>query len=243
MRVGRNGRALRAPRVGTLAFWTGQRYLSPLQMPAPPLLPPKKDVTLALLKQSSIFVHLDPRQKGVRVPEGFKKQPQLVLQLGLNMAVPIPDLDVGEEGIGCTLSFNRTPHYCWIPWQAIFALVGENHRGMVWPDDVPKEVADQSAQQQRRDAAPKLRAVAPEAKPAPAAEVPSEKPKKKRARKAKAAVVAKPKVAVAQRSPRRHEAPPPLPAESVAQGADDTRATADEGKRKRELPPYLRVIK
>lgn len=214
-------------------------------MPAPPLLPPKKDVTLALLEQSSIFVHLDPRQKGVRVPDWFKKQPQLVLQLGLNMAVPIPDLDVGEEGIGCTLSFNRSPHYCWIPWSAVFALVGENHRGMVWPDDVPKEVADQSAQQQRREAAPKLRAVAPEPKPAPA-----EKPKKKRARKTKAAAAttaAAPaakgtKVLTAQRAPREQPAPQPLP-ESVAQGTDDTRATAGEGKRKRELPPYLRVIK
>ena len=80
-------------------------------MVLPPRLPPKKDVALALLEQSTMFVHLDPRGELVKVPTGFKKQPQLVLQVGLNMPVPIPDLEVNDEGIACTLSFSRTPHY------------------------------------------------------------------------------------------------------------------------------------
>ncbi|HET9931203.1 MAG TPA: ClpXP protease specificity-enhancing factor SspB, partial [Polyangiaceae bacterium] len=119
-------------------------------MVAPPRLPPKKDVANALLEQSTVFVHLDPRSDQVKVPPWFKKQPQLVLQVGHNMAVRIPDLDIGDEALSCTLSFNRAPHFCWIPWGAVFALVGENGRGMVWPDDVPKEVAAQAAQQQKK---------------------------------------------------------------------------------------------
>jgi len=55
-----------------------------------------------------MYVHLDPRGESVQVPPWFKKQPQLVLQVGLNMAVQIPDLHVDDNGLSCTLSFNRS---------------------------------------------------------------------------------------------------------------------------------------
>src|SRR5262252_3651774 len=134
-------------------------------------LPPKKEVALALLERSSVHVHLDPRAAGVIVPPWFKRQPQLVLQIGLNMAVPIPDLQVDDEGLSCTLSFNRSPFMCVIPWGSVFALVGENRQGMIWPDDVPAEVQAQAAAQQAKQAAPK-----PELRvaPAPEPEVPAE---------------------------------------------------------------------
>lgn len=108
------------------------------------LLPPKKDVALALLERASVFVHLDPRGEAVVVPPWLKKQPQLVLQIGLNMAVKIPDLEVGDEAVCCTLSFSRRPHYCYVPWEAVYALVGEDGRGMVWPEDIPPEVSSQA---------------------------------------------------------------------------------------------------
>ncbi len=207
-------------------------------MVAPPRLPPKKDVAIALLEQSMVFVHLDPRNEAVKVPPWFKKQPQLVLQLGLNMAIPIPDLDVGDEGISCTLSFDRSPHYCWIPWSSVYALVGDKGRGMVWPDDVPREVAAQTAQQQQRpDPAPKLRAVADEEKPA------AKPAKKKKARKPKAApAAAKATKATPARGAARRAEPTPL-AEPAAEAAHDRSASGADSKRKRELPPYLRVIK
>src|SRR6201995_92235 len=93
-------------------------------------LPPKKDVALALLEQASMYIHLDPRADAVQVPVWVKKQPQLVLQVGLNLAAPIPALHVDESGLSCTLSFNRTPFFCKIPWPAVFALVGENGQAM-----------------------------------------------------------------------------------------------------------------
>jgi hypothetical protein len=105
------------------------------------ILPPKKEVMLALLERTSVFMHLDPRRAEVVGPPWFKKQPQLVLQLGLNMPVPIRDLSVDDECVSCTLSFNRSPFFCWVPWTAVFALVGEDGRALVWPDDVPPEVA------------------------------------------------------------------------------------------------------
>ena len=133
---------------------------------APPMqptrLPKKKDVALQLLEQATVYVHLDPRADSVHVPAWFKRQPQLVLQIGLNMAVPIPDLQVDDDGLSCTLSFNRSPFFCVIPWASVFALVGENRQGMIWPDDIPAEVQAQAAAQQAKQAAkPELR-VAPE---------------------------------------------------------------------------------
>src|SRR4051794_18364195 len=118
----------------------------------PTRLPRKKDVALELLEHATVFVHLDPRAEAVRVPPWFKRQPQLVLQVGLNMAVPIPDLEVDDEGLSCTLSFNRSPFLCVIPWSSVFALVDDRRQGMVWPDDVPPEL-NQQAQQQAKPAA------------------------------------------------------------------------------------------
>ena len=123
-----------------------------------------------LLEGPSVFVHLDPRKPGVIVPERFMSEPQLMLQVGLNMAISIPDLKVDDDGITCTLSFRQRPFWCSMPWSAIYALVGEDNRGMVWPNDVPPEIATQL--QGQSAAGPKP---APARKPRPKlAAVPSE---------------------------------------------------------------------
>lgn len=104
-------------------------------------LPGKKDVARALLLKGSVFVHLDPRREGVSVPCEFLKQPQLVLQIGLDLPLPIPDLRVDRTGVHGTLSFQRMPFRCTVPWDAVFAVVGDDGRGMVWPTSMPKEIA------------------------------------------------------------------------------------------------------
>jgi hypothetical protein len=188
-------------------------------------LPPKKDVALALLQGPSLFIHLDPRKPEVVVPPYFKKQPQLVLQVGLNMAIPIPDLKVDEECVSCTLSFNRRPFWCRLPWTAIYALVGEDMKGMIWPDEVPTEVA---AQREGKGSQPA-------AGPAPRARSPRE-PKKK------LGPLGPPKLEDASKTDASNEA---APAESrpssVLEEAPPKRDSAKSGKR--ELPPYLRVVK
>ena len=211
-------------------------------------LPPKKDVALALLEQSTVFVHLDPRSDDVRVPAGFKKQAQLVLQIGYNMVPPIPDLELGDDGIQCTLSFSKVAHRCWIPWDAVFALYDYSQRGMVWPDDVPLEIT----QATRTESKPTLRAVpnkvgeaAVESLPTAAASEPTkdEKPKKKRARKPPAKDETRD-----GRKPARPMASRATPAEAKAPARGSATATggtqaAGADKRRRALPPYLRVIK
>jgi len=104
------------------------------------LVPTKRAIAEALLERGSIFIHLDPRAESVQVPSFLRAQPQVVLQVGLNMPIPIFDLNVDDDGVTATLSFNRTPHYCYVPWDAIFALVGEDGRGRVFLESMPSEI-------------------------------------------------------------------------------------------------------
>jgi len=244
-------------------------------------LPPKKDVALALLEQASMYVHLDPRGEAVQVPLWFKKQPQLVLQVGLNMAVPIPDLHVDDQGLSCTLSFNRAPHFCLIPWASVFALVGANGQAMVWAEDVPAEVAAQAQKAPEKPRGGHLRSVEDAPKEAPKAEPPPPTvaaEKKKRAAKTAAAKAEKPAAAkkkaaakpaaakpaaqkpAAKKKPAAPEAaaqpkaapqakpavakqPAPQAKPAPAPKEQPVESSAASGKPKRELPPYLRVVK
>jgi stringent starvation protein B len=218
-------------------------------------LPPKKEVALALLERSSVFVHLDPRQTTVVVPPGFKKQPQLVLQVGLNMSVRIPDLRVDEEGMSCTLSFNRTPFFCVVPWSSVFAMMDDEGQGMVWPDDVPAEVARQA--QVRAADGP----AAPEAaKAGPGDDPKRDAPRPKRSRKRPPLAAVPGRVAggaaervTEQEEPAREPAFAPGPSAPAEQAAvvrpvaapapAGLRTVEGAARRKRELPPYLRVVK
>jgi len=258
-------------------------------------LPPKKEVALALLERSSVHVHLDPRAEGVVVPAWFKKQPQLVLQIGLNMPVPIPDLRLDEAGMTCTLSFSRAPFYCVVPWSSVYAMVGDDGRGMVWPENVPPEVA-----QQAKEAAAKKPAAAvrkPSLAAAPSLVVPDarargdaeatdakgdasakETPAKAKKAKKRARVVAEPERPTAEARGALVAVPPAPKSEPAKTDLGDDKAArapeaaaaaalplqraasspkaeshpdgrkprggADRGARpKRELPPYLRVVK
>lgn len=189
-------------------------------------LPSKKDVLLGLLEKTSVLMHLDARREDVVVPRHLKTNPQLILHLGLNLAVPIRDLEVGDDGVRCTLSFSQRPFYCVLPYPAIFAMVSEDGgRAMVWPEDVPAEVARAAEAEARRmglvkdgemperpvEAAPRLEAAASPKRPRDEA--------------------AKPRAAEGKRAPKAKIAPA-------------AKAEKDEPARpKRALPPYLRVIK
>jgi stringent starvation protein B len=220
-------------------------------------LPPKKDVILALLERSSVFIHLDPRHPDVRVPPWFKKQPQLVLQVGLNLAVRIPDLDIGDEAVSCTLSFNRSPFFCYVPWSAVFGLMGEDGKGMLWPKDIPPEVAAQQAERTQKEKAREhvrpVPATAPdepaETSAASAADAtraertqnagagktkPSDKSPTNAASTA-SATSAKKRERSRLRAEKSSSQEPTKPRESERQ--------PPAGESKRQLPPYLRVVK
>ena len=91
-------------------------------------------------QERSVFVYLDPRRLDVAVPVQFKKDPVLVLQIGLNLPVHIP-LSVEDDRFVATLSFSRSSFKCEVPWPVVFAIVGESdNQGRVFESDVPAEI-------------------------------------------------------------------------------------------------------
>jgi stringent starvation protein B len=225
-------------------------------MPTTQPLPPKKEVALALLERSNdkgIYVHLDPRHAAVVVPPWFKKQPQLVLQIGLNMAIPIPDLRLDDEGMSCTLSFNRSPFFCVVPWTSVFAIVGDDARGMVWPDDVPAEISRHASPSQPPSSQPTpVRAVDGPAKGKGNAARDS-KPEGARSQSngagGKKHKKRPPLAAVSEAEPPKGKQGRPERATSVAAAppivpvAPASKPALGTPRKKRELPPYLRVVK
>ncbi len=227
-------------------------------------LPAKKDVALALLESATVLIHLDPRVEEVRVPPWFKKQPQLVLELGLNMPVPIPDLSVDDDAVSCTLSFSRSPFFCFIPWSAVYALVGSDGRSMVWPDDVPPEVVAQAEEAQQKDKPKKarrahLRAVPDEGEQEEEEELEadSDEPALEGEAGAEDGVLGDTAQAGAEDgvlddTGEAPDASPPLAAvegrpptepEASPEPVEDEAEPDPDDKGKRKLPPYLRVVK
>lgn len=103
--------------------------------------PTKRDAFLAFLREGWVSLHLDARRAGVVVPGSFATEPHLVLQYGRNMPIPIPDLEVTDEGVSATLSFSRSPHRTHVPWSAVYVVACTDGRGILYYEDVPQEVS------------------------------------------------------------------------------------------------------
>jgi stringent starvation protein B len=75
------------------------------------------------------------------VPVHLKGEGHLVLQYGSNLPIPIPDLQVDESGVSATLSFARTPHQTVVPWSAVYVIASEDGRGVLYNEDIPRDVS------------------------------------------------------------------------------------------------------
>jgi stringent starvation protein B len=103
--------------------------------------PSKREAFLAFLHEGWVSLHLDARRAGVAVPPAFANEPHLVLQYGRNMPIPIPDLDVTDQGVSATLSFSRSPHRTHVPWSSVYVVACTDGRGILYYEDVPDEVS------------------------------------------------------------------------------------------------------
>lgn len=203
---------------------------------------------LALLQQAeSVFVNFDPRREGVLLPAHLKRQPRVVLQYGLNMRIPIPDLDVGEDGIGATLSFDRSPTWTFVPWSAVFAIVSQDQQGMLWEADLPREIeADpRKPEPAKKGAAPASKGGSKKAakRPALRAVDGGQRPSRTTKEPEPASEPPAPPAPVAE--PVEASAPPSVPEPSRPSRESDEiiEPPEREPKKKREIPPYLRVVK
>ncbi len=202
--------------------------------------PEKKDVARALLLSGTVYVHLDPRIEGVAVPRQFRNDHQLVLQVGLDMPVPIPDLRVDDVGIRATLSFSRTPFACEVPWESVFALVGEDGKGHIWPESLPAEIRGEIAREARRRRA-EQEGDGPTDGPTP--DDLDETPDNLRR------LPRRPRAAPALS--QRRDAAEPMPERALDRSSRDADGGPDEpepgpsapGGKRKSLPPYLRLVK
>jgi stringent starvation protein B len=68
-----------------------------------------------------VAVHMD----GVQLPRKYKQRtdvPTIILQIGTDMAIPIPDLIVDDVGVRASLSFVGEKHYVSFPWEAVCVI-------------------------------------------------------------------------------------------------------------------------
>ncbi|HCF62729.1 MAG TPA: hypothetical protein DFS52_32660 [Myxococcales bacterium] len=97
------------------------------------------------LEHGVAMLHLDARRPGVVVPEQFRQDFQLRLNVSYRFAPP--DLTVGEWGVRETLSFRAQRFKVGIPWSAIFAITsgGQSEGAWLYPEDMPDELLEAAA--------------------------------------------------------------------------------------------------
>lgn len=114
----------------------------PYRAPAEAAAPSRKLTMRALLERAGTAnVQLDARRPNVRVPPVHEQAKNLTLTVGYRgMGAVIPDLFLGNHGMVCTLRFGGEPFRCEIPWEAVFAIVGPDGRGVVWEEAMPPDL-------------------------------------------------------------------------------------------------------
>jgi len=103
--------------------------------------PSKQEAFLKFLRGGWTSLHLDARRPGVLVPAHLRREAHLVLQYGHDLPIPIPDLEVDEDGVRATLSFSKTPQRTFVPWEAVYVVVCVDGRGVLYHEDVPEDVS------------------------------------------------------------------------------------------------------
>ena len=104
----------------------------------------KKQRLLAALEQGLTQIHLDARRAGVLVPDRYRSDHHLVLNLSYRFEPP--DLAVSDWGVRQTLSFGGQRFTIAAPWSAVYAVASLVSREFwMFPDDMPDELAEAAA--------------------------------------------------------------------------------------------------
>ena len=103
--------------------------------------PDKASVVRFLLEtEGRVMLCLDATQTEVDVPRRFCRDNGLMLAFNSLMPQPIHIL---PDSIASELRFGGIPHYCVVPFKALWAAFNpDTNRGMVWPDAIPGDIVD-----------------------------------------------------------------------------------------------------
>jgi stringent starvation protein B len=94
----------------------------------------KRDFFEHILCNGSVWLHLDARHSEVVVPEHLAKREHLVLLWAFGSVL---DFLVTDYGVSGDLDFKGFWLPVVVPWTAVFAMRGEDGRGMDWAEDAP----------------------------------------------------------------------------------------------------------
>ncbi|MBF0611012.1 MAG: hypothetical protein G8345_22260 [Magnetococcales bacterium] len=103
--------------------------------------PNKMEVVKYFLeKEGRVMLCVDASFPGVEVPRRFAGDKGLRLILSVRMPQPI---EIGSETIESELRFNGIPHYCILPYGAMWGAYNpDSGHGLFWPADMPLEIRD-----------------------------------------------------------------------------------------------------
>ena len=121
----------------------------------------KRSVVEQLMEaEPFVLVVVDPAAPGVCLPDELMQSATPVgLNIGWQMTIPVPDLKLDEDGISGTLSFNRTPCFCRLPWQAVMQVgVGDEYLVWLLPPPEIDEKPDKKEEEQTSER-PRLKLV------------------------------------------------------------------------------------
>ncbi len=98
----------------------------------------KLQVARAILQRGSLYIHVCPLHNSfdVQLPLRCMQNRHVVLNVGYDMAKPIPDLQLNEKGMSGTLSFAGTPFFCVVPWECVVALGDERGLGVSFDEEM-----------------------------------------------------------------------------------------------------------
>lgn len=100
--------------------------------------PSKAQLLNQLLDEGMTMIHLDARVDGVDVPDVFRNDTHLRLNLSWRFG---RTMTVDDDKVIAELTFGGHPHLCVIPFSAVFGMVSHaTNRTLMWPEDIPPEV-------------------------------------------------------------------------------------------------------
>lgn len=101
--------------------------------------PDKAEVVRLLLEtEGRVMLCLDATREGVDVPRRFATDPGLMLVLNSKMP---QDIEIGMDGIASELRFGGIPHFCIIPYAALWSAFNpDTNHGMLWPESMPASI-------------------------------------------------------------------------------------------------------
>lgn len=98
-----------------------------------------KEAVFRAAAERWVFVHLDGRQSDVVLPPKLKDQWYVVLQISTSIPTMTRGLVIDADGVRCTLSFDRRPFHCVIPWEAVFGMVSSDGGIVTYAESMPTE--------------------------------------------------------------------------------------------------------